>query len=236
MPKNTQGGNKAKKGKNSGARIERALQLVDASGSQFYGVIDTFGGSTAQIRYLNTKEELEEATGFIRNSLRKWCKRFKKGDIVLISIRDFEKGKVDIMHKYNDDEARELRKRKLLLPKFIVMLDSYGMTDNMKQPISGQPVNDSEDIYFDENHTVSSDESDEDDSGAPNDIQKAMNEVYMEERMSDRHIKPQKDKNSKYMQSTNGKPKQRDVLPQQGTREMPPSDTSDTEADPLAYI
>jgi translation initiation factor 1A len=46
--------------------------------------------------------------GHIRGKMRKkvWI---TAGDIILVSLRDYQDGKVDIIHKYNADEARSLK-------------------------------------------------------------------------------------------------------------------------------
>jgi initiation factor 1A len=51
-----------------------------------------------------------EAIGIIRGSMRKFSKRvlIEKGDIVVVSKRDYQKDKVDIVHKYNQDQIQNL--------------------------------------------------------------------------------------------------------------------------------
>lgn len=46
--------------------------------------------------------------GHIRGKMRKkvWV---GAGDIILVSLREYQDGKVDIIHKYNADEARSLK-------------------------------------------------------------------------------------------------------------------------------
>ena len=46
-----------------------------------------------------------ERTGLIRKALRVWV---NVGDIVLVSLRDFQDAKADVIHKYTADEARSL--------------------------------------------------------------------------------------------------------------------------------
>lgn len=50
--------------------------------------------------------------GIIRGSLRKFNKRIliEKSDIVVISKRDYQSGKVDIVHKFNSDQCNVLIK------------------------------------------------------------------------------------------------------------------------------
>lgn len=51
-----------------------------------------------------------EAIGIIRGSLRKFSKRviIETGDIVVVSKRDFQDSKVDIVHKYNQEQVNIL--------------------------------------------------------------------------------------------------------------------------------
>lgn len=51
-----------------------------------------------------------EAIGVIRGSMRKFNKRvlIETGDIVVVSKRDYQDNKVDIVHKYNPDQVQNL--------------------------------------------------------------------------------------------------------------------------------
>ena len=57
-----------------------------------------------------------DAIGIIRGSLRKFNKRvlIERGDIVVISKRDYQDNKVDIVHKYNADQVQYLITEKKL--------------------------------------------------------------------------------------------------------------------------
>lgn len=57
-----------------------------------------------------------ECMGIIRGSLRKFSKRIliEKGDIVAISLRDYQTSKVDIVHKFNREQIQSLIKEKIL--------------------------------------------------------------------------------------------------------------------------
>lgn len=267
MPKNTTGGNKAKKGKNSGQRVERPLILADNSGEQNYGIIEAFGGSTATVKYMRTikpanqqqppqqsqqlggQTETITAVGFIRSSLRKWCKRFLRGDVVLICEREFEKGKVDIVHKYNDDELRALKRLPQVYVKIQPLAEAYSLKMDKQTAKTGQPDM-GDGIEFDENYSGSEDEASSSGNDAAEDGHDAqlmtdMNAEYSAERqggyksMSAR----QRVDNPKYAKAiskgatqgykkpTGGRP----IAAQQGTREMPPSDT-ESEPDELDGI
>lgn len=57
-----------------------------------------------------------DAIGVIRGSLRKFNKRvlIEKGDIVVVSKREYQDSKVDIVHKYNSDQVQCLITEKKL--------------------------------------------------------------------------------------------------------------------------
>lgn len=253
MPKNTTGGNKAKKGKNSGQRVERPLILADNSGAQRYAIIEAFGGSTATVKFIRpvkfspTQMETITSVGFIRNSLRKWCKRFLRGDVVLICEREFEAGKVDIVHKYNDDELRALKRLPQEYTKIQPLVDAYSlkMEKNKSNGTAAETNGGSDEIQFDEDYSGSDTESEPEDN-TENQRMTDMNAEYAEERsggyksLSGR----QRVDNPKYAKSLassgrNQQPKKqsggRSVAPQQGTRELPPSE-SESEDDELKYI
>lgn len=266
MPKNTTGGNKAKKGKNSGQRIERPLILADNSGEQNYAIIETFGGNTATVKYMipikpnitqsqpqsqqqqvQVQFESITAVGFIRSSLRKWCKRFLRGDVVLICEREFEQGKVDIIHKYNDDEIRALKRLPQVYAKIQPLSDAYSLKMDKQTSKTGQQDT-GDGIQFDENYSASEDETSDSQNSAAEQENKdsqlmiQMNAEYSEERqggyksMSAR----QRVDNPKYAKSVGKRATQaykkptggRPIPAQQGTREMPPSDT-ESETDEL---
>jgi len=249
MPKNTTGGNKAKKGKNSGQRVERPLIFADDSGAQRYGIIEAFGGSTATVKFIRpvkfspSQMETITAVGFIRNSLRKWCKRFLRGDVVLICEREFEAGKVDIFHKYNDDELRGLKRVPQEYSKIQPLVDAYSLkmeksgnkSGSGATSVDGIEVGDG--IEFDEEYSASEDEYSSEDLEA-----RMMNEEYAEDRRGGYNSLSgrQRNDNPKYTKQASAAGRQqnqqkkqsngRPIAPQQGTRELPPSDgESDSE-------
>lgn len=69
-----------------------------------------------------------ESIGVIRGSLRKFTKRviIEKGDIVAVSLRNYQDNKVDIVHKYNREQINTLITEKKLSN---ILLNSY---NNMK--------------------------------------------------------------------------------------------------------
>ena len=260
MPKNTTGGNKAKKGNNSGQRVERPLILADNSGEQNYGIIEAFGGSTATVKYMrpikstNPQQQLGgqtetiTAVGFIRSSLRKWCKRFLRGDVVLICEREFEKSKVDIVHKYNDDELRALKRLPQVYAKIQPLAEAYSIKIDKQTGKTGQSEM-GDGIEFDENYSGGEDETSDSETGETEHGQDSqlmtdMNAEYSAERQdgyksmsarqrvdNPKYAKSMGKGNQVHKKQTGGRP----IAAQQGTREMPPSD-SESEIDELEGI
>ena len=144
MPKNIKGGNKAKKGKNSSLReFSRKLELPDNSGCQFYGLVLRHYGATTDILYLDntvnnndTNKRLKKAIGYVRGSIKKRC-RLKINDIVIIAIREYQDDKVDIIHKYNEDEMKQLQRNNYLDADFInvIKANDAGIDINDKNKI-----------------------------------------------------------------------------------------------------
>ena len=112
MPKNMgMGGKNRKRGTNKNEPQKRELVLAEES--QDYGqVTKMLGMGHLQI----TCQDGTVATGVICGRMRKkvWI---SCGDVVLISLREFEAGKVDVIGKYNSDEAKELAKEGHFKPK-----------------------------------------------------------------------------------------------------------------------
>jgi translation initiation factor 1A len=65
-----------------------------------------------------------QAIGIIRGSLRKFNNRIliENGDIVVVSKRDFQENKVDIVHKFNIEQCQSLVKNKEISE---ILINSY---------------------------------------------------------------------------------------------------------------
>lgn len=99
-----------KKHKNDYTPKSRDLLIKDEF--QDYGkIIKAFGSGHMEILC----NDGETRMGTIRGSMYKrvWI---NIGDFVLVSIREFEDNKIDIIHKYTLDEARKLIKYKEFSP------------------------------------------------------------------------------------------------------------------------
>ena len=104
MPKNTgMGGNKRKKGKK--VTVE-ARELEYKGEMEEYGqVTRLLGDARLEIQCVDGVKRI----GHIRGKMRKrnWI---ANGDVVLISKREYEDEKCDVIAKYNEDEVRKLKK------------------------------------------------------------------------------------------------------------------------------
>lgn len=82
--------------------------ILDPLNEEYAFVIKMLGNCRVQL----ISQSGNKAIGVIRGSLRKFNKRIliEKGDIVVVSNRDFQLGKVDIVHKFNCEQTQGLIK------------------------------------------------------------------------------------------------------------------------------
>lgn len=106
MPKNKgKGGKTFKKGKSKNEGEVNKRELAFKEEDQDYAkVTKLLGGCNVQVQ--DGKGDIIVA--HIRGKFRKkvWI---KVGDLVLISLRDFQDGKADVIHLFTPDEARMLK-------------------------------------------------------------------------------------------------------------------------------
>jgi len=103
------GGKTRRRGKNITDNNKRELILKNPALNQEYAKVDDLlGNSRLKLSLFDGTTKLGIIPGAFRK--RVWI---NKNDVVLISIRDYQKDdKVDIVHKYNQDEVRSLVKKK----------------------------------------------------------------------------------------------------------------------------
>ena len=97
------GGKGCKKMKNSAIENNRLLLFKD-HGQEYAVVEEIFGHG----RYRCACYDKTTRFCILRGSLRKSSVRIYKGDTVLVSLRDFQDGKADIIHVYAQDEVHSL--------------------------------------------------------------------------------------------------------------------------------
>jgi translation initiation factor 1A len=104
MPKNKgKGGKNRRRGKNENEETKRQLEFKEP-GQEYAQVVRMLGNGRCECYCFDGTTRL----GHIRGKMRKkvWV---SAGDIVLVGLRDYQDGKADIIHKYNADEARNLK-------------------------------------------------------------------------------------------------------------------------------
>jgi len=97
-----QGGKKKHRGKKQQGE-QKKLEILKDEGTQYAKVLERKGGPHLSVRLLSG----EIVMGVIRGKMRRrvWMTR---NDIILVGIRDFQEGKVDILHKYPEEHVRQL--------------------------------------------------------------------------------------------------------------------------------
>ena len=103
MP-NKKGGKKYKKGKREQDLSNKELEFKEA-GQDYAQVEKILGNCRLRVRCF---DDNKTRLGVIRGAMRKriWM---SVHDVVLVGLRNFQDDKVDIIHKYSDDDVRKLR-------------------------------------------------------------------------------------------------------------------------------
>jgi translation initiation factor 1A len=130
MPKNTQGGKKYKKQKHKNNEPGTQRALVKPTEGQVYAIVTKLlGNSRVSGSFYDTRDpgnsRINEIICFLRPGLKKKRQFARMGSIILISLRDFEKDKADVIYVYDDEEANRMR-RKDLLPEHLKKKESNG--------------------------------------------------------------------------------------------------------------
>lgn len=110
MPKNKgKGGKTRRRGKadSSGAGSKRELvQKSEEDGTEYAQVLRMLGNGRLEAHCFDGEKRLCHIRGKMQKKV--WI---NVGDIVLVSIREFEQTKADVVLKYSPDEARVLKQR-----------------------------------------------------------------------------------------------------------------------------
>merc|ERR1719420_2727141 len=104
MPKNKgKGGKNRRRGKNENEPVKREL-IFKEDGQEYGQVLRMLGNGRLEAMCFDGTKRLCHIRGKMRKKV--WvC----QGDIVLVSLRDFQDEKGDIIVKYTSDEARNLK-------------------------------------------------------------------------------------------------------------------------------
>lgn len=105
MPKSTKGkgGKNRRRGKADNDPDKRELVFKE-EGQEYAQVTKMLGGGHLETMCFDNVKRLCKIRGKLRKKV--WI---NLGDIILISLRNFEEGKADVLRKYTADEARSLK-------------------------------------------------------------------------------------------------------------------------------
>jgi translation initiation factor 1A len=112
MVKNIKGGKNHKKTKNKPINTdfnENILITKDIENEDYGKINKILGNGWVDVK-LNSNQEILRC--HISGKIRK--RKLMVDDIVLISIREFQKDRGDIIYKYSEQEINQLRKKKLI--------------------------------------------------------------------------------------------------------------------------
>lgn len=142
MPRNTKGGNKAKKGANKNY-VEKKVE--EPTEGQYIGIVTKYlGNSRCDLTFIkhvfnketNRTERIQmNVRGLVRGSVKKRV-RLNNGDLVLLSIRDFQNNVVDILVKYSDNEIYKLKKKNIIENEILKMRNSLDVKVSEQKNLS----------------------------------------------------------------------------------------------------
>ncbi|KAJ5887478.1 nucleic acid-binding protein [Penicillium taxi] len=126
MPKNKgKGGKNRRRGKNENDNEKRELVFKE-DGQEYAQVVKMLGNGRLEALCFDGEKRLAHIRGKLRKKV--WI---NQGDIILLSLRDYQDEKGDVIMKYTADEARSL-KAYGELPEHakINETDTYGHEEN----------------------------------------------------------------------------------------------------------
>jgi len=104
MPKNKgKGGKNRRRGKNENDNEKRELTFKE-DGQEYAQVLKMLGNGRLEAQCFDGVKRLAHIRGKLRKKV--WI---NQGDIILLSLRDFQGEKGDVLLKYTADEARSLK-------------------------------------------------------------------------------------------------------------------------------
>ncbi|KAJ2331332.1 Translation initiation factor 1A, partial [Coemansia sp. RSA 2681] len=97
------GGKSRRRGKNDGDPVKRELVFKE-EGQEYAVVLKMLGNGRVSAKCFDKETRIAQIRGSMRKKV--WI---NVGDIILVSLRDFQDNIADIILKYNPDEARDLK-------------------------------------------------------------------------------------------------------------------------------
>ncbi|KTW32736.1 eukaryotic translation initiation factor 1A [Pneumocystis jirovecii RU7] len=104
MPKNKgKGGKNRRRGKNENEAEKRELVFKD-DGQEYAQVTKMLGNGRLEAMCFDGEKRLAHIRGKLRKKV--WI---NQGDVILLSLREYQDKKADVILKYTADEARDLK-------------------------------------------------------------------------------------------------------------------------------
>ncbi|KAL0489651.1 translation initiation factor 1A [Acrasis kona] len=105
MGTGNKGGKTRKRGKNSTEGAFKRELVLKEEGQEYGVVTKMLGNGRLEAFCYDGKTRQAHIRGNMRKKV--WV---NQSDTILISLRDYQDDKADVIHKYNPDEARQLKK------------------------------------------------------------------------------------------------------------------------------
>ena len=159
MP-NNKGGKKYKRNKNV-IQENKNTRFKDENESQEYALITkALGNCRFEVMCFDGKSRLATMCGKMRKRVF-----VNQGELVLVSLRDWQDSKCDIIDKYNQNDIQKLKQLKYI-PDFIKLeeksiVEDDIMDDNLGFVFSTDMPSDSDEELIDEKNISDDSESDE---------------------------------------------------------------------------
>ncbi|CAO3582587.1 unnamed protein product [Absidia cylindrospora] len=104
MPKNKgKGGKNRRRGKNENEDNKRELDFKE-EGQEYAQVLKMLGNGRLEAQCFDGVKRLAHIRGKMRKKV--WI---NQGDIILLSLREYQDDKADVIQKYTPEEARQLK-------------------------------------------------------------------------------------------------------------------------------
>ena len=163
MP-NNKGGKKYKRNKNV-AQENKTTRLKDENDSQEYAQITkALGNCRFDVMCFDGKSRLATMCGKMRKRVF-----VNQGEIVLVSLRDWQDSKCDIIDKYNPNDLQKLKQKKCI-PDFIKLEEKKVIDDDDEQDDNNgfvfstdMPTDSEDEIEFDKKSSSDEDSDIEND-------------------------------------------------------------------------
>lgn len=113
------------------AKINQKSELIfKEDGQEYAQVAALLGSSRLRLHCADGTERLCKIRGKLVR--RAWVGR---GDLILVGLREWEDGKCDMIHKYTDDEARNLRAYKEIPANMSLNGDAAGNAEEVNEDV-----------------------------------------------------------------------------------------------------